>query len=128
LGGQVRIVTFSPADWLMVSEVIDASRLLERVRQHVGEGLMAVVDVSCALKVIEIRGPAAVEVLSKGCGLDLHPQRFPAGRCTRTRLAQLPVIIDCTDPEPRFELYVGRSYVGYLNSWLMDAAAEEGCS
>jgi len=126
LGGQVRVVSFGPGEWLMVSEVIDASQLVDRVTQHVRPGLIAIVDVSCALKVIEVRGPAAVDVLSKSCGLDLHPQIFPAGRCTRTRLAQLPIIIDCRDPEPRFDLYVGRSYVDWLNSWLFDAAAGRG--
>lgn len=125
LGGQVHVVSFCPGDWLMVSQVIDGPQLLERVRQHVRPGLAAIVDVSCTLKVIEVRGSAAAEVLAKGCGLDLHPQIFPAGRCTRTRLAQLPVIIECVDLEPRLELYVGRSYCDWLNAWLLDAAAEE---
>jgi sarcosine oxidase gamma subunit len=47
--------------------------------------------------------------------------RFPAGRCTRTRLAQLAVVVDCIDPAPRFELYFGRSYLKYLHAWLVDA-------
>lgn len=57
-------------------------------------------------------------------GLDLHPEHFPADRCTRTRFAQLPAIVHCTDPKPRFDLYVGRSYFAYLQSWLSDAALE----
>jgi len=124
LGERVRVLSFSPCEWLVVSDVIEGPRLAERLQAHVAGEAMAVVDLSCALKALWIEGPAAREVLRKGCGLDLHPRAFPAGHCTRTRLGQLAVIVDCTDPAPRFDLYVGRSYVTYLKSWLIDAAAE----
>jgi hypothetical protein len=34
--------------------------------------------------------------------------------------------VDYIDPWPRFDLYVGRSYLTYLKSWLEDAALEFG--
>jgi sarcosine oxidase subunit gamma len=63
-------------------------------------------------------------VLSKSCGLDFHPRRFALGHCARTRFAQIPVLIDCVDALPRFELYVQKSYSHYLEDWLIDAALE----
>jgi sarcosine oxidase subunit gamma len=67
-------------------------------------------------------------LLSKGCGLDLHPRSFPAGRCARTRFAQIPVVLDCPDEDSRFDMYAGRSYRQYLHEWLLDAAVEfEDC-
>jgi hypothetical protein len=42
------------------------------------------------------------------------------------RFAQIPVIIDCLDEPPRFELTVARSYLQYLRFWLTYAAVEFG--
>lgn len=124
LGGEVRLLSFSPGEWLVVSERMDGPKLGEKLERQVrGEGIVAV-DLSSAVKVLTLQGPATRAALAKGCGLDLHPERFPAGHCARTRLAQLAVIVDCVDPAPRFDLYVGRSYVKYLMSWLNDAAVE----
>jgi sarcosine oxidase subunit gamma len=124
LGGLVRLLLLGPGEWLVVSDMIEGAELHNRLNRHIGREDLAVVDFSCALKTLRVEGPAAREPLSKGCGLDLHPTSFPAGRSTRTRFAQLSVILECTDPTPRFELYVGRSYLTYLHSWLLDAAAE----
>lgn len=124
LGGEVRLLSFSPQEWLVVSDRIAGPKLREHLQRNIGGEGIAAVDLSCAVKALRVEGSAARDVLAKGCGLDLHPGRFPAGHCTRTRLAQLAVIVDCTDPKPRFDLYVGRSYLKYLHAWLTDAAAE----
>jgi heterotetrameric sarcosine oxidase gamma subunit len=124
LGGQVRVVGVGPSEWLLVSDQIRGPELEEQVERHTAGDGLAVVDLSCAFKVVRVEGSASRVLLSKGCGLDFHPEVFPAARSTRTRFAQLSVIIDCIDPTPRFDLYVGRSYFSYLCSWLTDAAAE----
>jgi heterotetrameric sarcosine oxidase gamma subunit len=62
-------------------------------------------------------------VLAKGRGLDLHPCVFPEGACARTRFAQIPVALDHRGAD-QFELYVGWSYLAYLQGWVMDAAVE----
>src|SRR5690349_19758339 len=43
------------------------------------------VDLSDAFIVLEVQGDSARQLLSKACGLDLHPRVFGVGRCTRTR-------------------------------------------
>lgn len=120
----VQLLPLGPSEWLAVGDRIDVTQLRERIGQLLqGEGLTSL-ELSCGFKALRIEGPAARELLSKGCGLDLDPQSFPAGRSTRTRFAQLAVIVHCLDSTPRFELYVGRSYLAWLTSWLVDAAAE----
>jgi len=39
-------------------------------------------------------------------------------------LSQIPAVVDYLDGPPRFELYVARSYLAYLQSWLADSTAE----
>jgi sarcosine oxidase subunit gamma len=85
---------------------------------------LAVVDLSQAFAVLKVNGPRTRDVLMKGCSLDLDPNSFPVGCCTRTRFGQLHITLYCADATPLFELYVGRSHVAYLESWLKDAALE----
>jgi sarcosine oxidase, subunit gamma len=124
LAADVRVLTLGPSEWLAVCDRIDANRLRERLDHHfAGQGITGV-ELSCGIKVLRVEGAATRELLSKGCGLNLDPDSFPVGKSTRTRFAQLAVVMDCVDPSPCFELYVGRSYLGWLTAWLEDAAAE----
>jgi len=122
-GGDHRVLNLSPGEWLAVSETLPNSKLTEALDRHLQNDTIAITDISNGLKTLRVEGPAARELLSRGCGLDLHPERFPPGRCTRTRFAQLSVVIHCVDAKPRFDLYVGRSFLPWLKSWLTDAAA-----
>lgn len=120
LGGQVRILALSPYEWFAVSDTLDGPQLHERLRHYTADQDIAAVDLTCGVKVLRIQGVGVRELLSQGCGLDLHPTAFPAGRTTRTRFAQLSVVIDCFDPTPRFDLYVNRSSITYLRDWMQD--------
>jgi len=120
----LHVVCVGPGDWLIVSSEQPATRQSERLECALALPGLAVVDLSDGLASIDVRGPAAREVFSKGCGLDFHPRGFPVGRCARTRLAQVLVVIECIDDSPRFELTVARSYSRYLHAWLTDAAKE----
>jgi sarcosine oxidase subunit gamma len=124
LASPSRVLCVGPAEWLIVSSKRAACTLRERIEPGLARQGFALVDLSDGLVGLEVQGSAAREVLSKGCGLDFHPSIFPAGQCARTRFAQIPVIIDCFDEPPRFELYVARSHLHYLQSWLTDAAVE----
>jgi sarcosine oxidase subunit gamma len=122
--GECRLLTLTAGEWLMISDTFAGHTLHEFTREHVQEQGIAAVNLSQGLAALQLEGSAVRNVLAKSCGLDLHPQHFPVGSCTRTRFAQLPVIIDFIDAKPRFELYVGRSYRSYLTSWLTDASIE----
>jgi sarcosine oxidase subunit gamma len=85
-----------------------------------------VVDVSDSRAVITLSGPRALDVLAKGCPLDLHPRVFSPGRCAQSLLAKAHVLLHRVDDAPTFEIYVHRSFADYLWTWLEDAAAEYG--
>jgi heterotetrameric sarcosine oxidase gamma subunit len=122
LTGPLRVLCLAPGEWLILSGKSSAE-----LRAHLQAGLqqygLAFVDWSDGYAGLALEGSAARTVLSKACGLDLDSHAFPPGRCARTRLAQLPVIVECREVA-RFELYVARSYAHYLRDWLLDAGAE----
>lgn len=103
-----------PAEWLVIQPG-DAT-------SDVAADGLAIVDVSDGLVSLDVCGPRVREILSAGCGLDLDPQCFSAGRCAHTCLAQIAVTIECL-AQQHFQLYALRSYSHYLKDWLTDAAA-----
>lgn len=84
------------------------------------------VDVGSAWTNIAIAGARAVELLRKGCAVDLHPRAFSAGACCSTGLAGMRAVLWRPRTGDRYELLVARSYAQSLWSWLLDAAAPYG--
>lgn len=124
LSGPIRALCIGPGEWVIAWHEYPASGLRQHIEPDLSRLGLVLVGLTDGLVVFEVRGPAARDVLSKGCGLDFHPRVFPAGRCARTRFAQIPVLIECLEQPSRFELYVARSYSGYLHAWLTDATVE----
>jgi sarcosine oxidase subunit gamma len=121
--GRADVLCIGPTDWLVTATDLDA-KVLNRQLEDAFEGsAFCATDVSQALARIEVQGPEARALLLKGCSLDLHPSRFPPGRCARTRFAALPTVLRCTDPT-NFECIITSSYQDYVLSWLADAAEE----
>ncbi len=121
--GGARLLALGPGEWLMVSDRIEGPALHADIARLARSQGLAAVDISDSMARLELRGVAVRDVLSTACGLDLHPKSFPLGGCTRTRLAQLPILIECNEEMNRYELYVGTSYRPYLEAWLRDAGA-----
>ncbi len=71
-----------------------------------------------------VQGPAAAELVSRGCPLDLHPRVFPAGSLAQTHIAKASATVLCLEAATRFELTVRRSFADYLFRWLCEAGAE----
>jgi sarcosine oxidase subunit gamma len=124
--GSPRILCLGPGDWLIVSREQTSSSLRQRLDPDLAGQALALFDVTDALVTLEVHGPSARDLLAKGCGLDLHRHSFASGRCARTRFAQIPVILECLDDSPRFEVSVARGHFDYLHSWLKDGAWEFG--
>jgi sarcosine oxidase subunit alpha len=80
----------------------------------VGDGW---VDVSGQRTVLELAGPGALEVLTTGCPIDLHPSVFTGH--AQTFLAKTPVILERDGAA--YRIYVRSSYTRYLAEWLLDA-------
>lgn len=121
-GSTVRALCTSPQDWLLVWPPGSFASVAELADPVVAEGFF-LADLSDAYCIWSVAGPSARELLSKGCGLDLHPRQFTEQHCMRTRFAQIAVVVACVGSD-EFELYALRSYSQYLHAWLQDAAHE----
>jgi sarcosine oxidase subunit gamma len=121
--GGADVISTGPTDWLVTTTDPNAGALLQRLEETFDGSAFRATNMSQALCRIEIDGPEARTLLSKGCSLDLHPSRFPPGRAARTRFAGMPVIVRCTQPST-FECIVTSSYLDHLVSWLADAVLE----
>jgi sarcosine oxidase, subunit gamma len=116
------VLCYGPVDWLVISGE-PAGPLVQRLDAVFGGSTFVVTDQSQGLGTLEIRGPRSRELLSKACGLDLHPRVFTEGSCARTRLASVPAILDAPGGD-LFTCAVARSYLSYVRRWLSDAAVE----
>ncbi|MGC2853986.1 sarcosine oxidase subunit gamma [Novispirillum sp. DQ9] len=97
-----------------------ALRLLDQAL----EGLpTAAVDLSDAHVVLDLSGPLARPVLSKGCPLDLHARALPPGRCARSALAGLGVIVQALEGGA-LRLFLGVATARWAVSWLQDQVSE----
>lgn len=82
----------------------------------------SIVDVSANRVALELSGPGAKELLSKGCSLDLDRRGgWTAGSCAQTLLARVPVILH--ERAETTGVLVRPSLAEYLVDWLVDAAA-----
>jgi len=110
-----------PDAWMLLSAQHGSGDLMDAVHMGCKRRSFASTDLSDAWVAIALEGPQAAEVLARGCGLDFSEPVFGHGACTRTRLAQLPVLLRRVSHE-RFEMLVDRSAAAWLHEWLQDAA------
>ena len=114
-----------PDEWLVVGAPGTEAALEVELAEALGGGLGSVVDLSANRTAIELRGPAAPDVLAKGCAIDLHPRAFVPGRCAQTLVARAQVILEqLDDAPPAYRLLVRGSFSDYLAAWLLDGMAE----
>jgi heterotetrameric sarcosine oxidase gamma subunit len=81
-----------PERWLLLGP--PASHGASARRWHAAcADVGAALDLSSGLSALHLAGPAAREVLVRGCRLDLDPQAFPVGAAAATIMAQVSVIL-----------------------------------
>lgn len=110
-----QVLALSPSEWWLVTSGAPVSE---------PPGLRST-DQSEGRTVMRLAGPRARDVLAKGCGLDLHPKAFAAGRCTQTPVAHIGCVLHHPD-DATWDFYVPRSYARHFWEWLTDAASEFG--
>jgi sarcosine oxidase subunit gamma len=120
--GDPEVLWLSPDEWLFVgsSSGERGGSLVRRLDEALGAVHHSVVDVSANRAAFDLFGTARVEVLSKGCGLDLHPRTWSTGRCAQTLLAGVPVMLHERGSMTR--VLVRPSFVPYLDRWFSAAA------
>jgi sarcosine oxidase subunit gamma len=116
------ICRIAPDTWVLLSSLHGAADLLDAVRTACARKPSAITDLSDAYVTIALDGQRAADLLARGCAINLAPTTFGFNACTRTRLAQLPVMVRRLTHE-RFECLVDRSAAQFLFDWMQDAAA-----
>lgn len=113
-----------PDEWLIDTGAAESERVVAALRGALEGQHAAVVDLSDGISAFDVRGSRAIDVLRKGCGIDLHPAVFTPCCVSRTTLAQATVVLRCVGGPEAWRLYVDRSYAAYMWAWLCDAGRE----
>lgn len=100
-------------------------RWVASVRDALPPAMGSVTSLSHGRTRLFIEGAAAQAVLSRGITLDLHPDVFDCDACALTALEDTPVLLHRTGAQ-RYELYVLRTYAGWIWEWLTEAALPFG--
>ena len=124
--GNYRVLWLGPDEWLIMSLVADTLGLVTQLRHALSTQHASVTEVSGGQIALRVAGPGVRDVLSKGCTLDFHPDKFKVGACAQSGLAKAHVLIGRLDNQPIFEIVVRRSFAEYLVLWLRHAAGECG--
>ena len=104
-GRPARCLVARPRQWLVLSHPAPGADIVGELGAALEGSHRSIVDVSANRIALELSGPLAKEVLSKGCAVDLHPRAWRPGMCARAMLARAQVILhersDSTgDPRP----------------------------
>ena len=118
-GPDCEVLWLGPDEWLIKS---DQPALINECFA-IAQG--AVTDVSSGRAAWQLAGPRSIDLLAKGCSLDLHPRAFAIGSCAQTALAHAAVLLHRRDVET-FDIFCARSYAGHVWQWLHEAALEFG--
>jgi len=110
-----------PDEWLLLAPDSDSEALGLALIAALRDVPHSLVDVSHRQIGCSIIGPAAAELLSSGCPLDLDARAFPVDMCTRTMLAKAEVVLWRTGTQT-FRLEVWRSFAAYVSLFLAEAA------
>lgn len=121
--GEPAALWVGPDQWLIVSETRPAEAVLADLAARLVGILHHASDASDALALISVEGSAVRSLLAMLSGIDYDAASFPHGRCVRTRMAKVAVLVRAVGAE-RFELYVDRSVADYLEAWLRRAARD----
>lgn len=112
-----------PGRWLLAADPDVSLPPMIGLRPPEAAPDVATTDLSHARTVIRIAGANAVDVLLKGCPLDL--ESFSANDCAGTLLGHLSVQLHCLE-DRCFDVYVFRSFGLAMWRWMRDASMEYG--
>ena len=119
--GERAALWLGPDEWLLIVPETAGPGAYAGLESALAGLPCSLVDVSHRQIGLEIAGERAEVLLAAGCALDLHPDAFPVGMCTRTMLGKAEIILWRTAPEV-FRLEVWRSFAAYLSAFLAEAA------
>ena len=123
LTSQRQVLWLGPDEWLLKMQDGQGEVTESALRNALQGQHCSVVPVGNGNTTLTVQGPGAVDLLSRGCPLDLHPRAFPAGALAQTHIAKAGATVLCLQASVSFELTVRRSFADYLFRWLCEAGA-----
>lgn len=111
------LLWLGPDEWLVLGPTGSTPDVLGWLEGTFGGLHRSVVDVSANRAVLELATPDRSDRLAAGCGLDLHPRSWGAGRCAQTLLAHVPVLLQERTDATR--VFVRPSFAGHVVDWLV---------
>ncbi|ODN69413.1 sarcosine oxidase subunit gamma [Methylobrevis pamukkalensis] len=121
--GARRALWLGPDEWLVTLPDREATAFAGAAATALAGLPSSLVDVSQRSLALAVSGPMAARIINAGCPLDLSPDAFPVGMCTRTLLGKAEIVLSRTD-EARFEIDVWRSFADYVWRLLEEARRE----
>ena len=120
--GQLRqLLWLGPDEWLLKLRDGQGDPMESALRAALQGQHCSLVQVGSGNTTLTVQGPAAADLLSRGCPLDLHPRVFAAGALAQTHIAKAGATVLCVQAGTSFELTVRRSFADYLFRWLCEA-------
>jgi sarcosine oxidase, subunit gamma len=93
--------------------------LLQSLKSALAGRPASLVDVSHRNIGLIVEGPRAADLFNAGCPLDLNPEAFPVGMCTRIGKAK---VVLWRSAQGTFRLEAWRSFAPYVAGLLYGAA------
>ena len=123
LGGGRQLFWLGPDEWLLKVPGGTGAAVEADLRAALAGKHFAVVQVGAGNTTLSLQGPAAAELLARGCPLDLHARAFPAGSLAQSHISKANVVLYCLQAESSYEITVRRSFAEYLFKWLCEAGS-----
>ena len=125
IGAERLILCLRPERWLILTPPASNDRD-EAIAgwQQAGAALGAAVNLSAGFEALLLQGTRSVEVLARGCRLDLDPQLFPQGHAAATIMAQVQVSL--ASLPAGLLLLTPASTARHFSAWLSNAAQAYG--
>ena len=119
--GERAALWLGPDEWLLLAPAAAGPTLGSALAAKLAGLPHSLVDVGHRQVGLAIEGGAGATLLAAGCPLDLHPDTFPVGLCTRTMLGKSEITLWRVAPET-FRLEVWRSFAAYVCGFLAESA------
>jgi sarcosine oxidase subunit gamma len=121
--GNRSVYWLGPDEWLLQATGEQPAELYATMQQALEGQACSLVDISHRSNALALSGGMSAYVLNHGCPLDLSPDAFPVGMCTRTLLGKATVIVSRPEIDI-FHIDVWRSFMPYVWQLLDEARSE----
>ncbi len=119
-------IPVAPGQWMLISGKADTNGKFAAGIQAKLKKNGYISEQSDSRVVFRLSGPRVVQLMQKGCRLDLHPSSTGKGWCAQTQMAQMGVIIHQLDDKPTYDVLVYSGFARDFAEWLEHTGAQLG--